>query len=105
MEAAACVGGASGSGFSACGGPGVLWTLCPMSARWTTGRLPNSHATVIAYGATASRFSPLLDYTWLFYYLRYGGSQYKAIKLGEPTLVAFIKIAAGVKTKACAALR
>ena len=41
-------------------GRGFCGPFCPMLARWTTGRLPNSHATVIAYGATASRFSPLL---------------------------------------------
>ena len=82
MVAAACVGGASGAGFSVCGGPEFLRTFCPMSARLLSGRLPNSHATVIAYGATASRFTPLLDCAWLFYYMRYGGSHYKAINRG-----------------------
>ena len=57
--AAARVGRASGAGFSVYGGPEFLRTLCPMSARLLIGRLPNSHATVIAYGATVSRCSPL----------------------------------------------
>ena len=58
-----------------------LRTFCPMSARLLTGRLPNSHATVIAYGATVPRFSPLLLAP--FYYTRYGGSRYKAINRGR----------------------
>ena len=65
-----------------------LRAFCPMSARLLTGRLPNSHATVIAYGATVPRFSPLLLAP--FYYTRYGGSRYKTIKSGAPTLIVLL---------------
>ena len=69
--------GGQGGGWRFGGGGGVCWRgerprllrlrragvsadpLCPMSACLLPGRLPNSHATVIAYGATVPRFLPL----------------------------------------------
>ena len=69
--------GGQGGGWRFGGGGGVCWRgerrrllrlrragvsadpLCPMSASLLPGRLPNSHATVIAYGAAVSRFLPL----------------------------------------------
>ena len=69
--------GGQGGGWRFGGGGGVCWQgerrrllrlrragvsadpLCPMSACLLPGRLPNSHATVIAYGATVPRFLPL----------------------------------------------
>ena len=69
--------GGQGGGWRFGGGGGVCWRgerrrllrlrragvsadpLCPMSACLLPGRLPNSHATVIAYGATVPHFFPL----------------------------------------------
>ena len=61
--AAARVGRASGAGLSVCGGPVFLRTqVARCSLARFPGRLPKTHATGIAYGATDP--TPISIYIW-----------------------------------------
>ena len=65
--AAARVGRASGAGLSVCGGPVFLRTqVARCSLARFPGRLPKTHATGIAYGATDSRPFPFTSGSLFF---------------------------------------
>ena len=65
--AAARVGRASGAGFSVYGGPVFLRTqVARRSLARFPGRLPKTHATGIAYGATDPRSFPLTSGSLFF---------------------------------------